>query len=303
MLNDYFYPFTLMETIPIVVFDTETTGLDINTCDLISIAWVKLVVTLTKTVEIVEKRQLFVKDENIKNTERAYEINRISDEYRNRVGVDIITIMNEFVSAIDGCDVYAYCTSFDLTFVRKCRPDAFDNVHKIGDIRIYDESVENAVQRILYAYDDNFKYSLTLENHFHDALDDAWAETMLLLYNIYGVDVKQWLTECVKYEPTFTSGKYRGKRINDVFEFDSYYVKWFVFISDTWHEEYLRKWFMKHHVNFTIGHTPSLLKHVDPTRYAKILNGALEVPKDGPHVEPLPYPRPYIERPSPPPEE
>ena len=277
----------------IVVFDTETSGLDVGIHDLLSIGWVKLRIVDIEHVNILEKRQLYVKDENIKNVEAAYAINQISDEYRNTVGVDIETVMNEFVNAINGCDVYAYCVSFDVAFVRKYRPNAFDAARKIHDIRIYCECVENAIQRMLYSYNKDFKYTLKLTNHYHDALDDAWAETMLMLHYIFKISVKRWLTvNDVKYEPIFTFGKYKGCRVCDVLKTDKYYVKWFVFIMDMWQYEYLREWFMRRYNDFTIGKVPSLAKRVDIDRYVNVLMGKMNVIDDGPHVEPLIYHRP-----------
>ena len=117
----------------VIVFDTETSGLDVKLHDILSIAWLKFNIVDNK-FHIIERKHFFIKNANITNTSKAFNFNHITDAQRNVEGVDISYVLSEFKLAIKNNIVCAYNVSFDVNFVKKYDPNAFADVKSIMDI-------------------------------------------------------------------------------------------------------------------------------------------------------------------------
>ena len=256
-----------------VIFDTETTGLDFNTDELLEIGYIKFD-KLKDSINVVEHKTYYIKNENIHNTEIGLKINQITDEYRNEHGVSVEEALSEFSKAITGCHVYAYNVNFDVTFVKKYQEDCLNTATSINDIRakFATESVLNSIQRILWWYlPDKKKYTkcVKLQGHLHDALDDVYAELVIMCYDVFNFDISNMITDCEEYVPQFGFGKYKSVSVKEVIDKDISYVKWFLFVSKSPKEEYLRQWIMSNYqITFDEEKDKKLMEQANLDYYA-----------------------------------
>lgn len=226
----------------IVVFDTETNGLNPKEDELISLGWLKAA-NVNGNWAILKHVERFVFDTNIHNTEICLKINKITDEFRMKNGIDIKEILREFKEDIQNCDVYAYNVNFDVDFLEKYDKSIFENVVSINEIRINEkESVINSLQRIIYGYYSSFNVKIKISKHLHSAYDDVYAEFIILLYDKFNEDVKNYFVKCDEYEPVIGTGIYKNKYISDVYKENPSWVYWFVDVKKSNFEDYLREY-------------------------------------------------------------
>lgn len=241
----------MAEFIDIVVFDTETNGLNVLTCDMLSIGWIKIrKYNYGNRIMIVERSEYFIKNDNIYNNEACYKINGIPDEFRNRYGVDIDVVLDRFMASIYNSFVYAFNVKFDVAFVEKYRHNTFCQAAEVGEIQINPyESVANAIQRIINSYYPYFDHFVGLTEHLHSAFDDCWTEMIILLNDRFKFDVSRFLIKTEFYDPTIGSGKYKNIRVDEVVKNDPKWIKWFIQYKESPCEDYLRNYILN---NFNV---------------------------------------------------
>lgn len=230
----------------IVVFDTETNGLDTRTADLLSIGWIKVNFdTRAHNFKVVDHVEYYVHDLNVHNTKESYGINKISDEYRNEHGLPVNEIMKIFKSVINNAHVFAYNIEYDYKIVVKYDRTLFENVLGVDEIMIHDgEPVINCLQRIVFHYRQAFDKFVYTKNHLHSAFDDVSVELIILLFDKFNANVESLLINVDEYIPEITVGKFKHKRIDSLIKYNMPYIKWFLFSKDSEFEDYLRYYIM-----------------------------------------------------------
>lgn len=236
--------------INIVVFDTETTGLDPVKDEMLSIAWVKVRKYMDgkgEEVQYVERAEYFIFNDEVKNSVMCLKINGIDDEFRHEYGVSVQTALDRFKHAINGCYVFAFNIAFDEAFVKKYDPTTFEGVAEMCEIRCHQsESVLNAIQRIVFYYYQRFDHNVYVAEHLHTAFDDVNAELVIVLHDIFLVDVRKWLVRLDKdFIPSMGSGKFKNVRIDWLIKNEVGFVKWFLFNKESPHEDYLRDYILE----------------------------------------------------------
>lgn len=233
----------------IVVFDTETNGLNINDCDMLSIGWIKIrKYNHGNRIMIVERSEYFIKNDDIHNNPECFVINGISDEFRNMYGVPVDIAIDRFMYSINNAYVYAYNVGFDVGFVTKYKPDAFVHAALVDEIRINEtDSVLNSIQRVVNIYYPNFDHYVAVSEHLHSAFDDAWAEMIILLHDKLAFNVRSLLIKTDFYEPRFGTGKYKNVLVDEVIRNNIDFVRWFIMFKESPFEDYLRDYILNNY--------------------------------------------------------
>lgn len=256
-----------MNTVDVVVFDTETNGLDYETCDLLSIGWIKIHLnTDDMTFEVLDHNEYLIYDTNIHNTPTCLEINGITDEMREEIGQPLEDVFMLFSQLIQNSFVYAYNVKFDYNFMTKYCEDIFEGCKMLGDImQNKGESVICSIQRIIWEYEHRFCKFPQLDDHLHSAYDDVWVELIILLHDHFGIDVYDLLVDVDEYMPEIPTGKFRHKSVDLLMETEPEYMKWFMFgKKNSEHEDYLRDYILENW-DISLSADDTVLKH--PNRY------------------------------------
>ena len=224
----------------ILVFDTETNGLNFCNDDLLSIGWVKVRKYDNDTIEYVERAEYFVLNDDVKNKTETLKINKIEDEFRNEYGKPIEEILRRFKESVKGCDVYAFNVRFDVGFVEKYDEEVFKEAKSVGEIQIHPgESVINSLQRIIYDYYGSFNHWIYISDHLHSAFDDSVAELIILFHDVYGMSVEDYFISVDEFEPVVGSGQYKNILVSEMVK-NRNYLKWFMYEKQSEYEDYLR---------------------------------------------------------------
>ncbi|EPB9413319.1 3'-5' exonuclease [Clostridium perfringens] len=160
----------------IIVFDVESTGVDVTEDEIIQIAAIKL----NKKGEVVDKFEKFLK--NKKPVKDSYYVHGFSDEMLQRIGDDKEKVLKEFVeyskdSIIVGhnvqYDINILCSELERSNLGKPK---FKTFYDTLDIyrRFYPGNINYKLENLSKVYDTKHKPS-------HDAMDDIIATGELLV--------------------------------------------------------------------------------------------------------------------------
>lgn len=222
----------------IVAFDLETTGLNTQTDHIIQIGLVKF---NKSTYEELGHIMLYIKPEtNFSIDPYAQEKHGISKEFIIENGVLLSSVWDEISEFIGDCDILSYNgNSFDV-------PMLYNNLKRYNlefDFvsRKYYDSMVVERKRIQYKLFETYKrYTGEELEDAHDALADVRATVQVFKHQFEQVPDMFNDTEFTMISPegfvkinddnelVFTSGKYRGKRTNDICKTDPSYIRWVV---------------------------------------------------------------------------
>ena len=160
----------------IIVFDVESTGVDVTEDEIIQIAAIKL----NKNGEVVDKFEKFLK--NKKPVKDSYYVHGFSDEMLQRIGEEKEKVLKEFVeyskdSIIVGhnvqYDINILCSELERSNLGKPK---FKTFYDTLDIyrRFYPGNINYKLENLSKVYDTKHKPS-------HDAMDDIIATGELLV--------------------------------------------------------------------------------------------------------------------------
>lgn len=160
----------------IIVFDVESTGVDVTEDEIIQIAAIKL----NKMGEVVDKFEKFLK--NKKPVKDSYYVHGFSDEMLQRIGEEKEKVLKEFVeyskdSIIVGhnvqYDINILCSELERSNLGKPK---FKTFYDTLDIyrRFYPGNINYKLENLSKVYDTKHKPS-------HDAMDDIIATGELLV--------------------------------------------------------------------------------------------------------------------------
>ncbi|WP_255993594.1 3'-5' exonuclease [Clostridium perfringens] len=160
----------------VIVFDVESTGVDVTEDEIIQIAAIKL----NKKGEVVDKFEKFLK--NKKPVKDSYYVHGFSDEMLQRIGEDKEKVLKEFVeyskdSIIVGhnvqYDINILCSELERSNLGKPK---FKTFYDTLDIyrRFYPGNINYKLENLSKVYDTKHKPS-------HDAMDDIITTGELLV--------------------------------------------------------------------------------------------------------------------------
>ncbi|MBI6027088.1 3'-5' exonuclease [Clostridium perfringens] len=197
----------------IIVFDVESTGVDVTEDEIIQIAAIKL----NKKGEVVDKFEKFLK--NKKPVKDSYYVHGFSDEMLQRIGEDKEKVLKEFVeyskdSIIVGhnvqYDINILCSELERSNLGKPK---FKTFYDTLDIyrRFYPGNINYKLENLSKVYDTKHKPS-------HDAMDDIIATGELLVRAI-NEKIKETSMERMalmsKHLKAFTA---ISKKLNELFQ-------------------------------------------------------------------------------------
>ena len=197
----------------IIVFDVESTGVDVTEDEIIQIAAIKL----NKNGEVVDKFEKFLK--NKKPVKDSYYVHGFSDEMLQRIGEDKEKVLKEFVeyskdSIIVGhnvqYDINILCSELERSNLGKPK---FKTFYDTLDIyrRFYPGNINYKLENLSKVYDTKHKPS-------HDAIDDIIATGELLVRAI-NEKIKETSMERMalmsKHLKAFTA---ISKKLNELFK-------------------------------------------------------------------------------------
>lgn len=197
----------------IIVFDVESTGVDVTEDEIIQIAAIKL----NKKGEVVDKFEKFLK--NKKPVKDSYYVHGFLDEMLQRIGEDKEKVLKEFVeyskdSIIVGhnvqYDINILCSELERSNLGKPK---FKTFYDTLDIyrRFYPGNINYKLENLSKVYDTKHKPS-------HDAIDDIIATGELLVRAI-NEKIKETSMERMalmsKHLKAFTA---ISKKLNELFK-------------------------------------------------------------------------------------
>lgn len=166
----------------IVFFDTETTGLDAQSCQIIELAAIRIEQTDHGTLRVADSADVFIKlPEGQKIPEKITELTGITDEMLEAEGITEAEAAARFTNMIRGLPalLVAHNAQFDLLFIREMLQrhagdgkkllevaDYLDSLTVYKDRRAYPHKLANAI--VAYKLEDKVKNS-------HRAIDDVAA--------------------------------------------------------------------------------------------------------------------------------
>lgn len=222
----------------IVAFDLETTGLNTQTDHIIQIGLVKF---NKSTYDELGHIMFYIKPETDFSIDPyAQEKHGISKDFVIENGVLLRDVWDEISEFIEDCDILSYNgNSFDV-------PMLYNNLKRYNlefDFvsRKYYDSMIVERKRIQYKLSETYKrYTGKELEDAHDAIVDVRATIQVFKHQFEQVPDMFNDTEFTMISPegfvkmngdnelVFTSGKYRGKRTNDICKTDPSYIRWVV---------------------------------------------------------------------------
>lgn len=199
----------------VVFFDTETTGLEADSCQIIELAAIRIEQTERGTLKVANSADLFVKlPDGQKIPERIVELTGITDELLESEGVTEADAAAAFTDMIRNDKgpvlLVAHNAQFDLLFIRAMlwrhagdgeemfeAADYLDSLTVYKDRRAYPHKLANAI--VAYKLEDKVQNS-------HHAIDDVEAllevckamdnerADLLSYVNVFGYNPKYGVT-------------------------------------------------------------------------------------------------------------
>jgi DNA helicase-2/ATP-dependent DNA helicase PcrA len=167
----------------IIVFDVESTGIDVTEDEIIQIAAIKI----NRNGEVIEKFEKFLKNnKSVKNSEHVH---GFSDEFLKKNGEDKKAVLKEFVKFSEDAVIVGHNVQYDINILTselaraaldKPRFKAFYDT-----LDIYRRFYPNLINHKLLTLSSFFK---TEHQPTHDAMDDILA-TKELLVRALNVDI------------------------------------------------------------------------------------------------------------------
>ncbi|HBI7055086.1 TPA: UvrD-helicase domain-containing protein [Clostridium perfringens] len=160
----------------IIVFDVESTGVDVTEDEIIQIAAIKL----NKKGEVVDKFEKFLK--NKKPVKDSYYVHGFSDEMLQRIGEDKEKVLKEFVEYSKDSIIVGHNVQYDINILcselerNNLGKPKFKSFYDTLDIyrRFYPGNINYKLENLSKVYDTKHKPS-------HDAMDDIIATGELLV--------------------------------------------------------------------------------------------------------------------------
>lgn len=160
----------------IIVFDVESTGVDVTEDEIIQIAAIKL----NKKGEVVDKFEKFLK--NKKPVKDSYYVHGFSDKMLQRIGEDKEKVLKEFVEYSKDSIIVGHNVQYDINILRSelernnLGKPKFKTFYDTLDIyrRFYPGNINYKLENLSNVYDTKHKPS-------HDAMDDIIATGELLV--------------------------------------------------------------------------------------------------------------------------
>ena len=214
----------------VVFFDTETTGLEAESCQIIELAAIRVEKTERGTLRMADSADVFVKlPEGERIPQKIVELTGITDEQLKNEGITEAEAAARFTELISGGRVLlvAHNAQFDACFLRGLlrgqkvgRIDWLDSLTVYKDRRAYPHKLANAI--IAYDLTDKVQNS-------HRAIDDVLAlfevlkamdderEDLGSYVNLFGYNPKYGVSGRrivgVRYEPqSFSKGLTRPEQ-------------------------------------------------------------------------------------------
>lgn len=168
----------------VVFFDTETTGLDAKTCQIIELAAIRIEQTERGTLRMAASLDEFIRlPEGEKLPEQIAKLTGITDEMLEKQGLDEADVAHDFETLLDDAAgpvlLVAHNAQFDLLFTREMlwkypgngeelfeAADYLDTLTVYKDRRAYPHKLANAI--VAYKLEDKVQNS-------HRAIDDVAA--------------------------------------------------------------------------------------------------------------------------------
>lgn len=160
----------------IIVFDVESTGVDVTEDEIIQIAAIKL----NKKGEVVDKFEKFLK--NKKPVKDSYYVHGFSDKMLQRIGEDKEKVLKEFVEYSKDSIIVGHNVQYDINILcselerNNLGKPKFKTFYDTLDIyrRFYPGNINYKLENLSNVYDTKHKPS-------HDAMDDIIATGELLV--------------------------------------------------------------------------------------------------------------------------
>ncbi|MDK0553232.1 3'-5' exonuclease [Clostridium perfringens] len=197
----------------IIVFDVESTGVDVTEDEIIQIAAIKL----NKNGEVVDKFEKFLK--NKKPVKDSYYVHGFSDEMLQRIGEDKEKVLKEFVEYSKDSIIVGHNVQYDINILcselerNNLGKPKFKTFYDTLDIyrRFYPGNINYKLENLSKVYDTKHKPS-------HDAMDDIIATGELLVRAI-NEKIKETSMERMalmsKHLKAFTA---LSKKLNELFK-------------------------------------------------------------------------------------
>ena len=162
-----------------VIFDVESTGLDVTEDEIIQIAAIKI----DNKGKVIEKFERFLK--NNKSVKSSEFVHGFSDEFLRINGEDKITVFNDFLEFSKDTIIVGHNVQYDISILTselerlKMAKPMFKGVFDTLDIyrRFYPNAINHKLETLSRIFDTSHKPS-------HNAMDDILATGELLVYAV-----------------------------------------------------------------------------------------------------------------------
>ena len=197
----------------IIVFDVESTGVDVTEDEIIQIAAIKL----NKKGEVVDKFEKFLK--NKKPVKDSYYVHGFSDEMLQRIGEDKEKVLKEFVEYSKDSIIVGHNVQYDINILcselerNNLGKPKFKTFYDTLDIyrRFYPGNINYKLENLSNVYDTKHKPS-------HDAMDDIIATGELLVRAINEKIIPTSMERMALMSKHLKVFKAISKKLNELFK-------------------------------------------------------------------------------------